>query len=144
MYECEYFKIQELVSEKVYKKFGKFAWSFFDTEILQELDEIRRFHGMPIIINNWTCGGSFSQCGLRCNIDSLVKNKKDVYCSAHIMGKAFDLHSNNNVKLYEDIKFLISNGNLKHFKRLESPKSTNYGWVHVDSFRTKDNKLEIF
>ena len=69
MYECEYFKIQELVSEKVYKKFGKFAWSFFDKEILQELDEIRRFHGMPIIFHNWSSGAFFSQCGLRCNID---------------------------------------------------------------------------
>lgn len=143
-YICKHFKIQELVSPYIYNKFGSLAWIFFDTEVLKDLDRIREYHKMPIIINNWTGSGAFSQCGLRSNIDPLVKNKTTVYCSAHLMGKAFDLHSTNNIKLYEDVKTLIENGTLKAFRRLESPKSTGYGWVHVDSFRTQNDKLSIF
>lgn len=144
MNKCKYFKITELVSKAVYNKFGETAWMFFDEDYLIDLDTIREYHGSPIIINNWANGGTFSQCGLRCNLDPLVKNKKTVYCSAHIFGKAFDLHANNNVKLFEDLQFLITNKRLKKFRRLESPKTTKYGWVHVDGFRTENDKLAIF
>lgn len=141
MYICKYFKLQELVSPQVYKRYGEFAWRFFDEEVLKDLDRIREYHKMPIIINN---GSSFTQCGFRSNLEPIVQSKKVLYCSPHMQGKAFDLHSTNNIKLFEDIKTLINNGALKAFKRLENPKATGYGWVHVDSYRTQDGKLEIF
>ena len=60
MYKCEHFKIQELVSKIVYDRFKDFAWSFFDENVLKDLDTIRDYHKMPITINNWHLGGSFS------------------------------------------------------------------------------------
>ena len=78
MYICKYFTIKELVSKAVYNfytpRYGeKFIWGFFDDEDKQDIDKIRETWGKPIIINNWASGGNLSQCGLRCNIDPLVK-----------------------------------------------------------------------
>jgi hypothetical protein len=149
MYICKHFKIQELVSKQVYNyfttKYGAlFCWRFFQEQILRELDKIRDYHGQAITINNWNRGGSLSQCGLRANVDPLVKAKSTPYCSGHTLGIAFDLHSADNKKLYKDIETLIKNGTLKAFRRLESPQSTKYAWVHVDGLQTTDNKFEIF
>ena len=144
MYKCEHFKIQELVSKIVYDRFKDFAWSFFDENVLKDLDTIRDYHKMPITINNWHLGGSFSQCGFRSNLEPMVKGKTTLYCSAHCMAKAFDLHSANIRKLYCDIEYLYNNGKLKAIKRIESPRSSKYSWCHVDSFQTNSNKLEYF
>ena len=145
MYKCQKFTIKELVSKQVYQKFGERAWMFFDEQLLRDLDTIRLYHGLPIIINNWATGGSFSQCGLRCNKDPLVTSAKGIYCSSHCHGKAFDLHSSNIKKLYKDVETLFYQGKLKAIRRMESAVSTKYGWCHVDSFQTNDpKKLEVF
>ena len=137
IYKCKHFNIKELVSPLVYKKFGEFAWRFFDEDILKDLDTIREYYGASIVINDWAWGGSFKQCGLRCNRDDIVASKKDVYCSAHIMGKAFDLHGGNNQKLYTNIEFLIKNNRLKKIRRIESPQTTKYTWCHIDAFQAE-------
>lgn len=145
MYKCKKFKIQELVSNQVFKRYGaEFCWKFFDEDILIDLDTIREFHGESITINDWSWGGSLQQCGLRCNLDPMVKGKSTIYCSAHCMGKAFDLHSKNNKKLYQDIQILFNQGKLKAIKRLESSASTKFQWVHIDSFQTTCKGIEIF
>lgn len=143
IYKCRYFKIQEIVSPLVYKKFGDSAWKFFDEDILKDLDAIREYHGKPITVNNWHIGGSLKQCGLRCNKDELVANKKDVYCSAHCLAKAFDLHSSNIPKLYNDVEFLIKNKRLKKIRRIESSQTTKYTWCHIDAMQTS-NDIEFF
>jgi len=135
IYKCKYFKIKELVSPLVYRKFGDFAWKFFDEDVLSDLDTIREYHAARIVINDWAWGGSLKQCGLRCNKDDLVASKKDVYCSAHIMGKGFDLHSDNIPKLYNDVEFLIKNKRLKKIRRIESQQTTKNAWCHVDTFQ---------
>lgn len=144
MFKCQKFSIKELVSKQVYQKYGESCWMFFDEALLKDLDTIRLCHGLPIIINNWATGGSYSQCGLRCNKDPLVASKTGIYCSAHVLGKAFDLHSSNIKKLYKDIESLYNQGKLKAIKRVESPQSTKYGWCHVDSFQTNSKALVYF
>ena len=140
MYKCTYFGIKELVSPVVYQKFGESAWMFFEEAVLKDLDTIRETWGNSIIINDWSWGGSLKQCGLRSNLDQLVKDKtrrEQLYISAHICGKAFDLHDKlgRNSKLYEHIYSLIATGKLTTFKRLENYKNTS-GWVHVDSYQS--------
>lgn len=137
MSHCKYFNIKELVSPIVYNKFGEQAWMFFDEDLLSELDYIREAFGSAIIINNWATGGTLKQCGLRSNMDDLVKSKKTLYLSAHCMGKGFDLHAKNgnNKLLYEYVYNLIIAKKLKHFKRLENISKTP-SWVHVDSFNS--------
>ena len=139
IYKCKFFKLQELVSPDVYQKYGDFAWRFFSNEIKQDIDTIREHHG-ALTINNWCFGGNLRNCGYRSN---LYENSK-LYCSFHCQGKAFDLHSINNKKLYSDINILFTAGKLKAIKRIESPLSTKYGWVHVDECPTNTTQLEVF
>lgn len=150
MYNCKHFKIKELVSKVVYDyfkpKYGEnFIWGFFDEDVLKDLDTIRQTWGKAIIINNWAFGGDLSQCGLRCNIDPLVKGKNTPYCGGHNFAKGFDLHdkAGNNVGLYKHVCNLIQNNKLKKFRRVENIKSTPT-WVHTDSLQTSDGGLCIF
>ena len=144
MYKCIYFSIKELVSPIVYDKWKEQAWMFFDKTVLQDLDTIRETYGHPIIINNWASGGTLKQCGLRSNMDDLVKSKKTLYLSAHIRGTAFDLHCayGHNNKLWQHCYNLIKSKKLKAFNGLEDYKKTN-GWVHVQSTNI-DGDIYIF
>ena len=147
MYKCKHFKVQELVSPQVYQKYGEFCWKFFSDLLKIDLDTIREYHGYGITINDWVFGGkNFTQCGFRSNLEPMVKSKNTLYCSAHCMAKAFDLHSSySNFKLYKDIEELKNKGLLKAVRRIESRKSTKDGWVHIDEFDTEFiNKLEVF
>lgn len=137
VYRCTHFSIKELVSPIVYEKWGEQAWMFFNPETLKSLDYIRESYGSPIIINNWARGGTLKQCGLRSNMDDLVKNKKTLYLSAHTMGKGFDLHCfyGHNSKLWQHVYGLISKGKLKSFRRLENLKDTPT-WIHTDEFQS--------
>lgn len=150
MYTCKYFTIKELVSKLVYDfykpKYGEsFIWKFFDEDDLKDLDTIRETWGRGIIINNWATGGDLSQCGLRCNIDPLVKAKTTPYLGGHNLAKGWDLHDTKgeNTKLYNHVIDLIKKGKLKKLRRVENIKSTPT-WVHADSLRTANNELEIF
>ncbi len=145
MYKCIHFNIKELVSPEVYKKFGETAWMFFDEAVLRDLDTIREENKAPITINN---GRDLTQCGLRENTCKIMKdhtNKNQLYLSSHSMGKAFDLHDSlgRNTRLHSIVCNLINSKKLKAFKRVESLKSAPT-WVHVDSFQTKNSKLEVF
>lgn len=137
MKKCRYFGIKELVSRFVWEKFGEQAWMFFNPDIKDDLDTIREANGAGIIINNWASGGSLSQCGLRCNLDPLVISKTTVYCSAHTMGKGFDLHDSlgRHSRLYNIVLDLIKRKKLKTIRRVEDFKYTPT-WVHVDEFES--------
>lgn len=139
MYKCEHFGIKELVSPVVYNRWGEQAWMFFDADILKDLDTIRETFGHPIIINNWSTGGKLKQCGLRSNMDDIVKNKQTLYLSAHTMGKGFDLHTYyDDNRLWEHCYDLILKKKLKKMNGLEDYKKTN-GWVHIQSSNIKGN-----
>lgn len=137
MYKCAFFSIKELVSPVVYDKWGNQAWMFFDENILKDLDTIRESYGSSIVINNWSFGGDLKQCGLRSNMDDMVKAKKTLYLSAHCLAKGFDLHCGNNhhSKLWQHCYDLILHKKLKSFKRLENFKATPT-WVHIDGFQS--------
>ena len=137
MQKCKYFNIKELVSNNVYSVWGEQAWMFFDPDVLNDLDTIRQQWGRGIIINNWSSGGNLSQCGLRSNIDPIVKEKKSLYLSAHCMSKGFDLHDTkgSNKALFQLCYDLIEQKKLKKFKRLENISNTPT-WVHIDCFQS--------
>ena len=136
MYKCKHFKIQELVSPIVYSQWGDKAWMFFDEDFLKDLDTIRGHWGRAIIVNNWANGGNLKQCGLRSNLDDLVKNKKTLYLSAHCMGKAVDMHDTkgSNRALFNLVYNLIEQKRLKKIKRLENLVNTPT-WIHADQFQ---------
>ena len=137
----KYFKIQELVSEAVYKKYGEKSWEFIDTKLIKVLDLLREHFNKPITVNNWLWGGNLQQRGLRANKDELVANKKDYYISQHCLGKAVDF----NVKglsaqeVYDEILRNIEKFYL--ISRIENIKDTPT-WVHIDVANV--DKFKIF
>lgn len=142
--KSKYFKIQELVSKKVYNRYGENAWMFIDTKLIKVLDTLREHFNRPITINNWMWGGTLEQRGLRTNLDELVKKKTEkgtLYISQHILGKAADL----NVKgltaeqVYEEI--LKNKDKFYLISRIENIDSTPT-WVHIDCANT--DKFVIF
>ena len=128
-----YFDIQELVCPHVYDKFGLYAWQFFDPRLLDVLLAIREGIGKPIIVNNWSNGGNFSQRGLRTNISPIVKEKtalEKLYVSAHLqgMGVDFNVQGMTTQEVHEWLK--KNQILLPHPIRVEE----NTGdWIHIDS-----------
>jgi hypothetical protein len=83
----QFFQVGELVCEHTHSKWGERSWQFLDTDYLECLLVIRR----DILQVPMTCNHSgANQRGLRCNRCELVKEKKNVYLSSHILGKAGD------------------------------------------------------
>jgi len=82
-----YFDIDELVCDHTFKKWGEQAWQFLDTDYLHALLIIRR----DILKKPMWCNSTTKkQRGLRCNMCQMVKEKKAVYLSSHVLGKAGD------------------------------------------------------
>ena len=130
----KYFKIQELVSEAVYKKYGEKSWEFIDTKLIKVLDLLREHFNRPITVNNWLWGGALEQRGLRTNLDELVKNKTEkgtLYISQHILGKAVDFNVKG-LSSEEVYKEILKNKNKFYLiSRIENIDSTP-NWVHID------------
>lgn len=83
----QFFDIEELVCDHTFAKWGEKAWQFLDTDYLHCLLVIRR----DILKKPMWCNGRFKhQRGLRCNRCDMVKSKKEVYLSGHVLGKAGD------------------------------------------------------
>lgn len=129
----KYFDIVELVCPHTYNKWKDRSWQFLDTEYLHDLLVVRRdIIQQPMYCNNWDKQGQFSQRGLRCNMCQIVKGKKDVYLSAHVLGKAgdFDVKGMTAERAREMI--MAARDVLPHPFRLEG----NVGWLHFDTMDT--------
>lgn len=130
-----YFDIVELVCPHTYNKWKERSWQFLDTEFLHNLLILRRdIIKQPMYCNNWDKQGQFSQRGLRCNMCQIVKDKKAVYLSAHVLGKAgdFDVKS----MTAEQARNLI----LDHQDMIPYPfrLEGKVNWLHFDSLDTRN------
>ena len=127
------FDIKELVCKHCYDKFKDLSWQFLSTEILSTLYTLRfEIFKTPMVINNWSTNGTFSQRGLRCNMCQLIKSKKSIYLTPHGQGKAIDFNVKN--LTIEETKNLIRQNKQKfeYPVRLETNTTT---WCHVDVYQ---------
>lgn len=135
----KYFKIKELVCPHCVEKYGDKAWQFLSTELLSTILTLRtQVLKVPMIVNSRS---AFTQRGLRCNRCRLVMGRKEVYMSAHNLGKAIDFHTNEYGP--EECRQKIKD-NIDKFEypiRLEEGVS----WVHIDNYTLdSDKKLVTF
>ena len=140
----KYFKIEELVSIKVYKKYGEKSWQFIDPTLIKVIDLIREHFNAPVTINNWLWGGNLEQRGLRTNCDDIVKEKTEantLYVSQHCLGRAVDFNVKglSSREVYEEI--LKNKEKFYLISRIENIKNTP-NWCHVDVANT--DKFTIF
>lgn len=134
----KYFDIKELVCNHIYDRFGEQAWMFLNTSLLHTLLVLRtQIINLPMIVNTTT----LKQRGMRCNMCELVKNKKQVYVSAHLTGNGVDFTCS--TKNAEEIRNLIKNNQtmLPYSIRLED----GVNWVHLDVYNNcSGNKITTF
>ena len=141
-YKPRYFKIEELVDEETYKRFGETALRFFNPLALQGLDNLREFIGEPLIVNNWANGGGYQFSGFRpkwCNVGATY--------SQHRLGQAFDIKTKKTP--VEDVYHnIISNSDsplLEHLTEMEDIEYTGKGaspWLHV-AFTNIPDRIKI-
>lgn len=129
MNEARHFRIEELVSKRVFTLYGENAWQFFDPRLIETIDFIRDKFGVPIYANDWYRGGDFQYRGLRENLCPMVSEKTlygITYLSPHVMGRAldFDVKDMTADEVRADLKII----KLPYPIRLEN----NVNWVHLD------------
>lgn len=145
----KYFKLQELVSEAVYQKYGETAWFIFQTEILVCLLLIRVGIEKPITINNWNSGGKFDERGYRENLSDIVTSKTNngqLYISGHVLGTALDF-TVKGMSATKVRKWIVENQEMFPCKiRLEqSVNGKEISWVHIDTKHYDGNpKVYLF
>lgn len=124
-YKCEFFKIEELVDEVIFKRWGDDAWMFFRPEALISLDGIRSYFNKPVTVNNWAIGGPFQNRGLRAPY-SLVGGEY----SQHRFGNAFDLDVKD-LGVEEVRREILLHRNEPSFSRITCLE-IGVTWIHFD------------
>ncbi len=138
-----YFRIEELVSELVFKKHGNNAWFVFNTETLHCLLLMREGIGKSFTINTWLWGGDYDERGFRENVSSITYNKtmrERLYTSGHVIGCAFDFKVKG-MSAPEVRDWIETNEEIFPCKiRLEDLKNgTPITWVHFDTKHYENN-----
>lgn len=147
MYECEHFKIQELVPKSFYDNFPEWKlWMLFDNRMLYTIDRMRDVYG-SCTINNWLWHGNLDYCGFRpINIDvQTEKSSLDINnfsLSQHCFGRAFDLHFSRYTaqQVNSDIVKNLWAEEFKYITRIEERVS----WNHIDCGNHDKENLGIY
>ena len=120
--------LQELVSRPIYQAWGDRSAMFLDARVPSFLQFLRNRYGKPIILNNWSGGGSFHNRGFRAPNSSV-----GAAYSQHRFGRAADFHISGMAvqEVYQDIlahqELMISHG----ISTLENIQFTPT-WIHAD------------
>ena len=130
-----YFKAYELVPPEVYKQFGELSEYLIDSGLRRDLDALRKFIDMPIVVNNWKWGGQFQYRGFR-PFDCKEGNP----VSMHKLGCAIDCHCPHLTA--EELRQIIINNQskFKHTKRIEA----DVNWLHIDTKKTGLDCIYLF
>ena len=136
-YRCKHFKIQELVSKRVYKDRGEKAWELLDSRALETLDTLRELFDFSLTVNSWSWGGPRQFSGLR-----TYGTKYYSKYSQHSFGRAFDVVSDH--MSAEDMRTIIFNNqeSFPYIRAIELGTS----WLHFDvrNARGEDEKIFTF
>lgn len=131
-----FFDVSELVCPHTIARFGEKSWQFSDTNTLHTLLVLRsEILCVPMTINN----SESTQRGLRCNLCSIVKGQKKQYLSAHVMGKGFDVVSEEMTAQEMRDKIVENADKLPVPIRIEDGVS----WLHFDTFDPSNGKDKI-
>lgn len=128
--KSKYFKIEELVPEELYKRYGDKCWDFLDPRLLESIDVIKeRFPKGVIIINDWLWNKNRNWSGIRTS-DSPYYSPG----SMHSWGKAVDMIFSK-YDPEEVRRDIINNPDIyPYIKGLE----LDISWVHIDTRNQKE------
>ena len=142
----KFFKIQELVDERVFNRWGDNAWNFLDDKLLETILVIRRdILKVSLICNDWCFGGKNTQRGLRTNLSPLVKEKTDrgvLYLSQHCMGKAVDFVSSKMTA--DNMRKLIKQNQSKLPYPIRMEVGEKVTWLHIDTMVMLNQQTKVY
>jgi hypothetical protein len=132
----KHFTLAEIVDRTTFETLGNKAWSLFNEEALNALDDLREYFNTLITINTWARGGTSEWRGYRspaCPIGATH--------SQHRLGNAFDctIKGYTAAEARSEIIAHQDNELLKRIMRLEDKVS----WVHFDLMPV-DNRIHLF
>lgn len=125
IYKPKNFKIEELVPEKVFNKYGDFCWTVLNPKILYSVQELRDHLGKSILLNDWKNGGKRHNQVLRTG---------DYYgrlsLSQHLFANAADCFVEG-IEAQELREIVVS---MKKMKKLEyiTGIEKDVSWLHFD------------
>lgn len=133
----KFFNVEELVCVHTFAKWGENAWQFLDTAYLHTLLIVRKHILQRPMMCNYA---GMHQRGLRCNKCELVAEKRSVYLSSHILGKAgdFTIDGMTAGEAREKIK--------KHAHLLPYPirMEKDVSWLHIDTLPQSDVNTKVY
>jgi hypothetical protein len=122
LYKCFYFKLDELVSPDIFKKYRDVAWQFLDSRLLVTIDAIRVFFDVPMTINNWKTKGPRVWSGFRERACPIGASE-----SQHRMGRAADIVCSIPANEMRD-RIMANPEKFQHLSTIED----GVDWLHVD------------
>lgn len=130
------FTLQEFVPTEIYVEYGENATWFINPTIINIAQVVRDIANVPLIINNWHSGGSYSNRGYR-----VPSSRIGATLSQHKLGNAIDISSNDKSAktLYDMIlahKGLLLLNGLSAIEDIRFTKT----WVHLDCRFIKNKK----
>lgn len=129
-YKCQYFKIEELVDEATYLRYGEKAWQFLDDRLLKLADFLRSKFG-SCIVNDWVWGGNYSESGLR----SPDTSTGAMY-SQHKFGRALDMkfkeHKAQTIREWLEINWTEDLSKAVLGEVVKITVETDITWLHID------------
>lgn len=132
-YKCRHFRIEELVDQFTFNKFGELSWMFFDPNALRMIDGLREYFDTPIYINGWLWKSESQFRGLRPRYYA-----KGVTHSPHHFGKAFDMTFKGMTA--DEVRNRIINDqdhpHLNFINRIEA----KVNWIHADTMNIPDDQ----
>ena len=132
MVTIDNFEAWELVDPYIYAKYGEASLQFIDPRLKKWLEWFRSRIDLPVYINNYKAipkpAVIYDERGYRSNMCEMVRNKKDLYLSAHTRFQAIDFDVQG--CLAEEIRSWIKN----HQREMPVPirLERDVNWVHCD------------
>jgi hypothetical protein len=134
----KHFELYELVSKDTYEAMGDSAWSLFNPEALEALDNLREYFGVSVTVNTWKNGGSLQHRGYRTPQEAADLGSPN---SQHRFGNAFDCDIQG-ISADDARKQICDNKDnplLIKIQRLED----GVPWVHFD-LKPVPNRIYLF
>ena len=127
---------KQVVPPSMYDRWGVQALDKMDQRILEFIDDFRHHVGVPLMCNDWSWGGNFSQSGVRDvkfygSYEKMEKSRSD-----HICGKACDVRSSKmtghelRLKFIEREEYYFDNYGINFIECGKLGNGSDQSWFH--------------
>lgn len=148
-YQPDHFRAEEFFSKKVIEQHGlrgggiqNNIWRLMDFRIMWTMDQIRKYYGVPVVVNTYLWGGPSQYRGFRSNFHDLlnvdllmatniIKSHFSSFTSQHCFGRAMDFVIPG-IEAEEVRQNILTNRRMDRYKYITAMEA-DVNWVHIDT-----------